>query len=109
MNKQQEDQFIRQIMESTDGMQRASANPFLLTVLNQKIQQQPKNNWEYLGMYIAKPAVWVSAIFLVVLLNGAALWKNTHSVANTENTVLVANDDEAESFAIIDQIENQEP
>jgi hypothetical protein len=109
MNKQHENAFIRQIMDSTNGVQRATANPYLLTVLNQKIEQQPKNNWEYLSAYLTKPAIWVSAILLVILLNSAVLWMSANSTTAADATIVVSNEDAAESFAIIDQTEIQEP
>jgi anti-sigma-K factor RskA len=61
-------QHIDKAMTSLDGMQRASANPYLYTRVEARLRED-KTFWNRAGSFISRPAFAVAAICLVIFMN----------------------------------------
>ncbi len=62
-----------QTLNSLDGIQRADPGPFFFTRVQAKLQKEQRSNWGRIASFITKPAVVITGIGLIVLINAAAL------------------------------------
>ena len=90
------------ILDSLEGMQKASPGPFFFTRVQARLQKDEVSLWGRFAGFMTKPGVALATLFLIFLLNAVALFyqqKTTVSVAdqfeqgNMEeyNTTLAAN------------------
>ena len=71
---------VEETMNSLEGLQKASPAPFFFTRVQARIQREQNNQWSIISSFIARPAVAVAGISLIVLLNVAALfYQKEHS------------------------------
>ena len=69
MNKEQrEEQWVNEAMNSFDGAARATANPFLITRIQERLRQQ-NSPWEKVANFIAKPAFAIAVITIFLAAN----------------------------------------
>lgn len=66
-NKEHE---IERTLNSLDGAGRAGAGDFFYTRLQARLQQKGTNTWERATGWIARPAVAIIGLLLVLLVNG---------------------------------------
>lgn len=89
------------VLNSLDGLQKASPGAFFFTRVQARLQQQETSSWGKMALFMAKPAVAFATLGLIFLLNAAALFYQ-HSVpvgadqaeqvnAEDYNTTLAAN------------------
>jgi hypothetical protein len=101
-NKQAITAKTEAILNSLEGVQKASPAPFFFTRVQARLQKEEITLWGRFAGFITKPAVALATLFLIFLLNAAALFyqqKTSVSVAdqveqgNIEeyNTTLAAN------------------
>jgi hypothetical protein len=64
---------VENTMNSLDGLQKASPGPFFFTRLRARMQKEETGVWAGIASFIAKPAVAVTSLGLIVLLNAAVL------------------------------------
>ena len=62
------EQQAEKALASLDGLQRASANPFLYTRIMARIERQ-QNKWAKVAGFISRPVIALSATFLFVVIN----------------------------------------
>jgi hypothetical protein len=76
-------------LESLDGIRRAEPRPFFYTRLKARLENEGKNVWENLGSFLARPAVALAGLVLVLGLNAFVLIQkdNTSSTAMGEELV----------------------
>lgn len=93
-NKADIDQKVREALESLDGIQRAEPAPYFYTRLIARLQRDQPTIWETMGAFLARPAVAIASLFLILLLNGFLLFRqdetaasSTPMVNSTENIV----------------------
>jgi hypothetical protein len=67
-NKQQLEQWVEEAMNSFDGANRATANPFLFTRIQERLRQQ-NSPWEKVANFIAKPAFAFAVVVLFLSAN----------------------------------------
>jgi hypothetical protein len=87
-NKDQIQKEIEQTLQSLDGVQRATANPFLFTRIKARMQKQ-SNTWDRVYSFVARPVVAIAVLVLVMAVNGWSFYGNTGTpqevaVENTE-------------------------
>ncbi|MBC8033422.1 MAG: hypothetical protein H7Y03_04710 [Chitinophagaceae bacterium] len=63
------EQKIQSILESLDGVQRATPGPFFFTRVMVQLSQERKSVWERVSSLIARPAVAVSGLCLILVVN----------------------------------------
>lgn len=56
-------------LESLDGIQRAEPQPFFFTRLKARLEREDKSVWEMIGSLLARPAIAVAGLFLILALN----------------------------------------
>ncbi|MDE3247130.1 MAG: hypothetical protein KGO82_00630 [Bacteroidota bacterium] len=83
-------------LHSLDGLQKASPGPFFYTRVQARLQREQPAGW--LGrmvQQITRPAVVLTTLAIILLLNAAVLWfeKPSEQPVNNEdyNTTLAAN------------------
>lgn len=103
---------INRILESVDGIAKASPKPFLLTRINAGIKNVPTDTvWSQIAFYLKKPMVAAFAIVLVLLVNFIVIsnrnkWMERDSITKS---ITPQKYDFAINVSVMYDIENQEP
>jgi uncharacterized membrane protein YdfJ with MMPL/SSD domain len=101
-------QRVNAVLNSMDGAQRATANPYLYTRIQAALHRQPDTYWERLGRLMARPSIAIAGIVVVIALNLAVVISHTNKADALEEMTLNT-DDFYESVAIVYDIDNNEP
>lgn len=64
---------IENILNSLDGLQKASPGHFFYTRVQARLQKEEITLWGRVAAFLTKPRVAVATLFLICLLNAAAL------------------------------------
>jgi hypothetical protein len=108
MNKKENiDKLIEEAMNSVDNISRAEAKPFLLTRINARMNKAKGSTWEKAGWFITRPAVALTGLCLVVMINAAVVVNRTSE--NTAATEQVQTDEFSYTVATIYDNENNQP
>ena len=73
-NKQAITAKTEAILNSLEGVQKASPGPFFFTRVQARLQRDEITLWGKFASFMAKPAVAFATLFLIFLLNAAALF-----------------------------------
>ena len=112
MNKQERiDKMTDEALNSLDGAKRAEVRPYLFTRLAARMERQKENTWENVGRFIARPAVVVAGLCMIIAVNTLVIvFNNKSTAANTSVTEQSATPDEfSTSIASLYDTENTEP
>lgn len=101
-------QLVNDALGSADDAQRATARPYLFTRLQAKMQRHPETYWEKAGRLIARPAVAIAGLCLVLAINLTAII-NTREKADLQEEVTTNTDDFSNTIAVVYDIDNNEP
>ncbi|MEO6316925.1 MAG: hypothetical protein ABIU63_11685 [Chitinophagaceae bacterium] len=86
---------IDQLLNSLDGMHRASAGDFFFTRLQARLAREELNGWARVTAFITKPRVALVTLGLILLLNVAALlYQQKSSMFSTAEQVEQATADD---------------
>ena len=103
---------INQAMISLDGLEKASAKPFLLTRINAALSKTGNETiWSSIAFYLRKPMVAGLAIILVLTINILAI-NNRNKFLERESitkSITPQKYDFAINVSVMYDIENQEP
>src|SRR6185295_9583234 len=66
---------VERALNSLDGIQRADANPYLLTRIMARLEKDEESFWSRALTFISRPSVAVPAIILTVLINTAIFFE----------------------------------
>jgi hypothetical protein len=77
---------VEKALESLDGIKRAEPQPFFYTRLIGRLQKDQRNIWELAGSFLARPAVAVVGLCLILLFNIGILVQKEMSVSNTSTS-----------------------
>lgn len=69
---------IEKALESIDGIQRATPQPWFYTRVRARLQREEKTVWETIGSFLSKPVVAMAALAAVLMLNVVILSKQNH-------------------------------
>ena len=69
------EQQAEKTLESLNGLQRASANPFLYTRIMARLEEQ-QNKWVRAASFISRPAIAISAVIFFVGINAWVVIKH---------------------------------
>ena len=112
MNKKEHiNKLIDEALNSVDNVGRAVPQPFLLTRVNARLSRSKENTWEKMVRFIGRPAVAITGLAMLVLINVTAIvFNRTDSFTSISEQVMQAPPDEF-SYAVstIYDIENTEP
>ena len=104
-NKQKIQQKIEETLNSLDSIKQATANPFLFTRVKARLESEENGFWIRAFSFISKPAIAVSAIVIVILINAAVFLEfspETGREASDENEQVFANEYNLSSNTIYD-------
>lgn len=90
MNKRRDiDQEIERTLASLDGVERAQPDDFFFTRLRARMQRmEPADGWERFIGLMTRPAIAITAIALILGLNGTLAFMNWKPQERTEQAVL---------------------
>jgi len=77
----EEKRDIDKILQSLDGIQKASPGPSFYTRVQARLQREETSTWGRLASFIANPRVAVSTLLVICLLNAAALFYQRHALS----------------------------
>jgi hypothetical protein len=85
---------VDEVMESLDGIHRADPGPWFFTRLSQRLRTQPKSVWVSVGAFLSRPAIAISGIAAVLMLNLVLLLNEKKEVetASLRQPVVTEND-----------------
>ncbi|MDF2381137.1 hypothetical protein JMG10_06660 [Nostoc ellipsosporum NOK] len=72
-----------EIMDSLDGIRRATPSPFLYTRVKARLQKEGRTIWERLGTFVARPVITVSTLVLVLIFNAVIVLNKEKSVESS--------------------------
>src|SRR5689334_12192390 len=78
------DKRVEDALNSLDGIERATVQPWFFTRLNARLQKDEITLWSSIGSFLARPVVALAAVCLVLVLNLSLL------LSNKEENVSVA-------------------
>jgi hypothetical protein len=78
---------IENALESLDGMQRATPQPWLYARVKARLQREERTVWESIGSFLSKPAVAMAGLGMILVLNVFVLFKQ----GNFQDGTAVAN------------------
>jgi len=109
-----DDKFLNKkvddIMQSIDGIKRASPRPFLFTRLEARMENE-KNIWATLSSFVAKPVVALICICFIVIINAMVIFMaNSPSDSLTQQgNELAAADEYSQVSTAFYEFENPKP
>ena len=113
MNKQEKiNQLIEQAINSTDGAERATPPPFLLTRINARLNKSTVSSWEKLSWFIGKPSIAITGLAMLMLVNVLAIvYNKTEPISTATEQSTQENPDEFSYTAAttIYDIDNTDP
>lgn len=102
--------WIDETMASLDGVQRASAPPFLMTRLRAGLAKAPvQSAWESLYAFVSRPAIAFAGISLIVALNFLIIQHKQKSQDRDMVNTATEQVDVASQYNLINDIEYLAP
>jgi hypothetical protein len=71
-------------LESLDHIQRAEANPYLLTLIKARLQKEEKSFWTLAFGLLSRPVFAIAAVLLIILLNLTIILNQPTKTAPTQ-------------------------
>lgn len=101
---------IEKVMESLDGIEKASPKPFFFTRLEARMQKE-KSKWETLSSFVGRPLVAFACICLIIIINAAVIFSTTHvkATADQSNNELATADEYNSVSAPLYEFVNSKP
>jgi hypothetical protein len=85
MNNTEEN--INDMINSLEGMQRATPGPFFFTRVSARLQREQRNSWQIIVRLIARPAIAITGLCVVLLINvWAVLNQSAVTASSAQNT-----------------------
>ena len=60
---------VEETLNSLDGIQRAEGQPYLFTRVKARLERGEKNIWETAGSFLARPAVAIAGLCIILAFN----------------------------------------
>jgi hypothetical protein len=77
---------VDKTLDSLDGIQSASANPFLFTRIQARLQKEETNFWSQAFTFISRPAVAFAGVAIAIIINAIVLFESrSEPVKNTQD------------------------
>ena len=75
-NKEQIQREVDKTLDSLDGIQNASANPYLFTRIKSALEKEEKNVWSRALSFISQPSVAFATIIIALFINAIMLFQS---------------------------------
>ena len=83
---------VEQTLNSLDGIQRASPQPWLFSRIKGRLMQQDdKTVWGVIGSFLSKPVIAIAGLCLILMMNGFLLFNQQEE---TSSAILISQNDE---------------
>lgn len=91
------DAKIEQVLESVDGIRRATPQPWFYARVKARLQREEKSVWEVIGSVLSRPAVAMAGLAMILMLNIIVLSKqnNLQDVGSAMNQSVQITDSES--------------
>ena len=101
---------IDKVMQSLDGIEKASPLPFFFTRLEAKMQKE-KNRWEVISSFLSRPVIAFACICLIIVINAAVIFSASHfkNTADQLNNELATADEYNSVSAPLYEFVNSKP
>lgn len=109
MKKHEIENKIEAALNSLDHARRAGPGPFFFTRVEARLHQKDRTIWEQLSGFIARPAVALSVVCLVISLNTLVIvqTKTSPSASFKEQTsAVLADDSDVDTIAFFEEENN---
>lgn len=74
---------IDKVMQSLDGIEKASPAPFFFTRLEARMRRE-KSSWEKVSSFVAKPVIAFACVCLVIMINAMVIFSSRNSQNSTD-------------------------
>ena len=110
MQKHNIEKLVEETINSFDGAKRAESNPFLPTKIFARLRDREdvQNAWSKAGSFLSRPAVALTGLLLIILVNVAIIINNKEDNNTIQNLTSVKDEFAINVISIYDN-ENQEP
>jgi hypothetical protein len=109
-NKKQAEEQAQEALNGFEGIARAKPQPFLYTRLMARMQKAPAGFWERGARFLARPAVAIGCVLLVLMMNGLVLLDNkTTEQTETLSDEYAADETNSTATVLFDMDNNTEP
>jgi hypothetical protein len=92
MNKEKS---IDAILNSLEGVQRATPGPFFFTRVSARLQREQKSFWQMIAGVISRPSVAITGLCLVLLANIWVAVTQSEKTASAQSTEMTLTDEYA--------------
>lgn len=101
---------IKDALDSLEGMEPASANPFFFTRLEARMQKE-KNSWERISSFVSRPVVAFACIFAVIMINAAVIFSSekNHNTSTSQNNEIASVDEYSQVSSNFYEFVNTQP
>lgn len=97
-DKKHTESRIDAIIDSTNGIKRAEANPYLYTRIMSKLGEE-KSVWASISGFITRPAIVLSTLCLVIILNVFVVTNSKEETTTSTAQTNSLNDNEYQQMA----------
>jgi hypothetical protein len=73
---------VEAALGSLDGLQTASPGPFFFTRVQARLQKQSSSGWESVTSFITRPAIALSGLCIIIMLNAVAFYLRPESTGS---------------------------
>ena len=86
------EQKVEKTLNSLDGIQRATPQPWLFSRIKVKLMQQDdKTVWGVIGSFLSKPVVAIAGLCLILMMNGYLLFNQQKEASSV---ILISQNEE---------------
>jgi hypothetical protein len=64
---------VEETLNSLDGIRRAEPQPWLFSRVKGRLMQEEKTGWGAIGSFLARPAIAIAGLCIILMLNGLLL------------------------------------
>ena len=73
---------VEKVLQSLDGIERAQPAPWLFTRVKARMASEDRTTWGVMSSFLARPAVTIAGLCIILVLNAALLFNKDRSVTS---------------------------
>jgi hypothetical protein len=74
---------VEETLNSLDGIQRATPQPWLFTRVKARLMQEEKTAWGTMSSFLARPVITIAGLFIILTLNGILLFNQVNKKSSS--------------------------
>lgn len=105
-------EWIEEVMNSLDGVERAKANPFLYTRIVARLEKQ-NSAWEKVAYWLGKPVFAIGAVAIFLAVNISAIMVDQNQAdenmarSNASEQLMASEFSNSQSYQLVDLNEDK--